>query len=214
MSELAHDWQVTTAEARDIQARLCSRVIRRDALGKVRFVAGTDVAFEADGKITRGAVAVLRFPELELYEYAIARRSTSFPYVPGLLSFREVPVVLEALDGLDCTPDLILCDGQGLAHPRRFGLACHLGVLTGIPSIGVAKSRLLGEHEELPFKKGSHVSLEHKGEVVGRVLRTRDGVRPVYVSTGHKISLPTASRYVMRCLTRYRLPETTRWAIV
>jgi deoxyribonuclease V len=155
---------------------------------------------------------VLTFPELEFRESAIARAPLSFPYVPGLLSFREIPAVLKAFGELRELPDIVLCDGQGYAHPRRFGLACHLGVLTGLPTIGVAKKRLLGECAELPANKASHVSLMHDGEVIGAVLRSRDGVKPLYISIGHRVSLATALHYVLRCTTRYRLPETTRWA--
>jgi deoxyribonuclease V len=132
--------------------------------------------------------------------------------VPGYLSFREVPAVLAALKKLRTRPDLLLCDGQGVAHPRRFGLACHLGLLLDIPSIGVAKSRLIGTHGDVPEQKGGWTALEDDGEIIGAVLRTRAGVKPVYVSVGHRISLATAIDYVMRCTTRYRLPETTRYA--
>ena len=155
----AHSWEVTPAEARQIQQDLKGRVVREDDLGAVRYVAGTDVAFEQGLKTTKGAVAVLSFPDLELEEYALARRRTSFPYVPGLLSFREIPVLLEAIDKLHRAPDLVLCDGQGYAHPRRFGLACHLGVLTGLPTIGVAKSRLIGTHSDVPEHKGDWTPL-------------------------------------------------------
>jgi deoxyribonuclease V len=154
----------------------------------------------------------LSYPELELIEEAIAIQKTCFPYIPGLLSFREVPAVLDALEKLHGLPDLLLCDGQGLAHPRRFGLACHLGVLTGIPSIGVAKTRLTGSHGPVPMRRGDWTPLIHKSEKVGAVLRTRAGVKPVFVSVGHKTSLETAIAYVMACTTRYRLPETTRSA--
>jgi len=160
----------------------------------------------------RAAVVVLDFPGLTLREQAIARLPTRFPYVPGFLSFREAPAVLAAMKKLHTRPDLILCDGQGLAHPRRFGLACHLGLLLDISSIGVAKSRLTGTHGDVPEQKGGWVALEDKGEVVGAVLRTRTGVKPVYVSIGHRISLATAIDYVLRCTTCYRLPETTRHA--
>lgn len=207
-----HRWDVTPAEARDIQERLRAHVVTTDDLGPVRTVAGTDVAFEDDRRITRGAVAVLDLEQLDLREHAVARRPTSFPYVPGLLSFREIPVLLDALRGLSSTPDLILCDGQGRAHPRRFGLACHLGVLTGLPTIGVAKSRLIGKHKDVPDRRGAWTPLTDKGEIIGAVLRTRVGVRPVYVSIGHRVSLETAVRFTMACVTRYRLPETTRWA--
>ena len=208
----AHPWDVSPAEARAIQERLRGAVVLADEFGTVRHVAGTDVAFEDGGRITRGAVAVLSYPELELVEHAVARRPTSFPYVPGLLSFREIPVLLDALARLGTLPDLVLCDGQGTAHPRRFGLACHLGVLTGLPCIGVAKSRLVGRHEEPPPEKGGRVDLVDGDETIGVVLRTRTGVRPVYVSAGHRVGLPSAVRYTLACTTRYRLPETTRWA--
>ncbi len=207
-----HPWNVTPAEAVALQQRLRAKVIDRDVLGEVAFVAGVDVGFEARGRITRAAVAVLSFPDLVLREQAIARRPTEFPYVPGLLSFREVPAALDALAALRRLPDLILCDGQGLAHPRRFGIACHLGVLTGLPTIGVAKSRLVGTHAALGEEKGAAVPLFDRGEQVGVVLRTRHAVRPVYVSVGHRVGLATALAYVLRCVTRYRLPETTRLA--
>ena len=207
-----HAWDVTPREARSIQDQLRGLVITNDDFGPVRYVAGTDVAFEEGRTITRGAVAVLSFPELELVEHAIARRPTSFPYVPGLLSFREIPVLLDALERLQRTPDMLLCDGQGYAHPRRFGLACHLGVLTGLPSIGVAKSRLTGTHATVPRTKGRWTLLMDGEETIGAVLRTRSGVRPVFVSIGHRVSLHSAIEYTLACLTRYRLPETTRWA--
>ncbi len=207
-----HRWNLTPAEAIALQEQLRPRVIARDRVGKVRRVAGVDVGFEQEGAVTRAAVAVLSFPELELVEWAIARKPTRFPYVPGLLSFRETPAVLAALAKLRLRPDLLLCDGQGLAHPRRFGFACHLGLLAGIPSIGVAKTRLIGEHGDVPARRGGWVPLEDHEEVIGAVLRTRRGVKPVFVSVGHRVGLETAIRWVMACVTRYRLPETTRWA--
>jgi deoxyribonuclease V len=181
-------------------------------LGPVRQVGGVDVGFEDQGRTTRAAFVVLSFPGLQLQEQAVVRRPTRFPYVPGYLSFRELPAVLDALDRLSTRPDLLLCDAQGLAHPRRFGLACHLGVLTDLPSIGVAKSRLIGVHSEPAAEKGGWTPLLDDEEIIGAVLRTRSHVRPVYVSIGHRISLETAIDYVLRCTTRYRLPETTRWA--
>lgn len=187
-------------------------MVTTDDLDTVRFVAGTDVAFEDGGRVTRGAVVVLTYPGLELVEHRIARRPTSFPYVPGLLSFREIPVLLEAMAGLETLPDIILCDGQGVAHPRRFGLASHLGVVTGLPAIGVAKSRLTGTHGAVPEPKGRWTPLMDGEEVIGAVLRSRKGVKPLYVSIGHRVSLETAIRYTLGCVTRFRLPETTRWA--
>lgn len=207
-----HSWPTDVASAREVQETLRSRVIREDALAAVRYVAGVDVGFEDKGRTTRAAVAVLEFPGLALHDQAISRSPTRFPYIPGYLSFRELPAVLLALDQLTVMPDLLLCDGQGLAHPRRFGLACHLGVVTDIPSVGVAKSRLIGVHDELPPEKGQWLPLMHKGETIGAVVRSRSKVSPLYVSLGHRISLPTAIDYVLRCTTRYRLPETTRWA--
>ncbi|WP_315789407.1 deoxyribonuclease V [Fischerella sp. JS2] len=208
-----HAWTLSVEEAIAIQEQMQAEVITSDQLQQpVQYVAGVDMGFEADGTISRAAVAVLSFPELELQETSIARRPTSFPYIPGFLSFREIPAVLDALEKIKITPDLILCDGQGIAHPRRFGIACHLGVIIDIPTIGVAKSLLVGKHEELPDTRGSWQPLIHKGEIVGAVLRTRVGVKPVYISSGHRISLPTAIDYVLRCTPKYRLPETTRIA--
>jgi len=187
-------------------------VVLRDELTPVRRVAGLDVGFPGGGTETRAGVVVLSFPDLQFLGSSLARRRTVFPYVPGLLSFREAPALLEALAGLCEPPDLLLCDGQGYAHPRRFGLACHLGVLTGLPSIGVAKSRLIGEHGPLGPEKGDWTLLWHQGEIIGAVVRTRRNIQPLYVSVGHKISLEMAVRYVLACTTRYRLPETSRWA--
>lgn len=207
-----HDWPLTAEEAIIIQQELASEVITSDQLTTVQYVAGVDVGFTESGTITRAAVAVLSFPDLQLQEYALAYRPTTFPYVPGFLSFREVPAVLEALEKLSITPDLILCDGQGIAHPRKFGIACHLGVLTNIPTIGVAKSLFVGKHSELSEQRPAWQPLIYRGETIGAVLRTRTGVKPVYVSSGHCVSLTTAIDYVLRCTTKYRLPETTRWA--
>jgi deoxyribonuclease V len=211
-SSFTHRWDVTPEEARRIQDAGRALVIAEDRLGPIGRVAGIDVGFEQDGRIARAAVAVLDFPSLAPLESASARRPAVFPYVPGLLSFREIPVVLDALGLLRSPPDLLVCDGQGLAHPRRFGLACHLGVLTGLPSIGAAKSRLLGTHAALPSARGAWVPLVDRGETVGAVLRTRTGVSPLYVSVGHRLSLATAIALVLACAPRYRLPETTRRA--
>jgi deoxyribonuclease V len=210
--EQRHDWCLTAEEAVTIQQALRSEIITTDELGSVRYVAGVDVGFEAEGTITRAAVAILQLEDLQLVDRAIARRPTTFPYIPGFLSFREVPAVLEALEKLTTPPDLLLCDGQGIAHPRRFGIACHLGLLTRLPSIGVAKSLLVGKHTEVPEERGAWVPLVHKSERVGAVLRTRSGTKPLYISSGHRISLETAIAYVMRCTPKYRLPETTRHA--
>ncbi len=195
-----------------MQRELRAHLILTDQLGPVRRVAGVDVGFEAGGTVTRAAVAVLRYPELDVLETATARCPTTFPYVPGLLSFRELPAVLAALEQLREPPDLLLCDGQGIAHPRRFGIASHLGLLVDIPAIGVAKTRLCGTHAEPPHQRGAWTPLRADEEIIGAVLRTRIGVKPLYISPGHRIGLETALAYVMRCCTRYRLPETTRHA--
>ncbi len=220
-----HQWDLTPQEAIALQQSLRQEIIttdqsdpietdliKTDPIKTLQTVAGIDVGFEDGGNITRAAVVALSFPTLQVIEKAVARRPTSFPYVPGLLSFREVPAVLEALTKLKVTPDLLLCDGQGTAHPRRFGIACHIGLLTDCPSIGVGKSRLVGTHPEVPDEKGAWVALKHQGEIIGAVLRTRVGTKPLYISPGHRVSLETAIDVVMRCTTKYRLPETTRQA--
>ena len=205
-------WPETQAEALAIQEQLRSQVVTTTDFDSVNYVAGVDLAYSSDDAMTKAAVAVLSFPDLQLSDRAIVSRSTTFPYIPGFLSFREVPAVLDALEQLTIIPDLLLCDGQGLAHPRRFGFACHLGVLTNIPAIGVAKSRFIGQHDPLEMTKGSWKPLSDRGETVGAVVRSRHGVKPIYVSIGHRIDLNTAIDYVLRCTPKYRLPETTRVA--
>lgn len=212
MRRLRHRWNLTPRQAIALQARLRGRVVTVDRLKPVRFVGGVDVGFEDGGATTRAAVAVLAFPALELVDCAVVRRPTRFPYVPGLLSFRETPAILAALGQLRVKPDLVLCDGHGLAHPRRFGIACHLGLLTGIPTVGIAKSRLTGVHRHPANRRGAWTALKDGGERIGAVVRTRADVKPVYVSIGHAVSLKTAIRYALACAPRYRLPETTRWA--
>lgn len=207
-----HNWHVSAAEARQIQRELAIEVICEDEFDEVGSVAGVDVGFEDDGQTTRAAVVVLDFPTLTVLEWQVVRQPTIMPYIPGYLSFREVPAIITAVEKLTQLPDLILCDGQGLAHPRRFGLACHLGVLTGLPTIGVAKTYFIGTHEPVGEEKGAFSTLWHQGEEIGVVLRSRTGVRPIYVSIGHKVSLSTAVAYTLACAPKYRLPETTRQA--
>ena len=208
----AHPWDLSPAEARLLQGQLSPLVERQDRLGPLRRVAGVDVGFEDSGRITRAVVSVLSWPTLEPLEDALARRPTNFPYVPGLLSFRELPAVLEALQQLSVLPDLLLCDGQGIAHPRRLGIAAHLGVLTDLPAIGVGKSRLTGVHEDVPEERGAWSALRDGDEVIGAVLRTRAVVKPVYVSIGHRVSLESAIDLVLQAAPRYRLPEPIRRA--
>ncbi|MBI4332572.1 MAG: deoxyribonuclease V [Chloroflexi bacterium] len=208
-----HRWDVSPAEAREIQLGLAARVVTLNEVGPVRFVAGTDISsvIRRSGP-ARGAVVVLTFPELELVEVKTAEMEVNFPYVPGLLSFREAPVVLAAWEKLKTDPDLLFVDGQGLAHPRRMGIACHLGLLLDKPTIGCAKSRLIGDCTPPEAKGGSYCHLTDHGEVVGAALRTRDGVKPVYVSIGHKIDLESAIAWTLRCSPRCRLPEPARLA--
>ena len=208
-----HTWDLSPAEARCLQEELQGQVVHEDlTTGPPARVAGIDIGFERNGAVTRAAAVVLGYPGLEVVDKAIARRPTRFPYVPGLLSFRECPAALAALDRLTASVDVLVCDGQGYAHPRRFGLACHLGLLTGIPSIGVAKSRLIGVHEPVPETKGAWVPLRDRGAIVGAVLRTRRGIKPVFVSVGYGFTLTTAVDLVLGLTPRYRLPETTRHA--
>jgi len=209
-----HPWDLSPREAMRLQRELASRVVRRGELpaSKVRFVAGADVAFDRPSGRAAGAVVVLAYPSLEVVEETTVEAPTPFPYVPGLLSFRETPVLLDAFARLRHTPDLLMVDGHGYAHPRRFGFACHLGLLLDLPTIGVAKSRLIGSERRLGARRGARADLVDQGEVIGALVRTRDGVRPVYVSVGHRISLASAERWVLACATRYRLPEPTRLA--
>lgn len=209
---LTHAWDITPQEAIALQRELAPKVEHLDRLPEIARVAGIDVGFEDEGRITRAAVAILAYPTLRPVEQAVARLPTRFPYVPGLLSFREIPAILAALAQLQAAPDILLVDGQGLAHPRRFGIACHLGLLTGLPAIGIGKTRLIGEEATPGPNKGDWTPLLHRGETIGAVLRTRVGVKPIYVSLGHRISLATAIHITLACTPRYRLPETTRAA--
>ena len=208
-----HDWNLTPAEAIALQKRLADKVIETDDFAEpVKTVAGIDLGYSEKTNTCRAVVVVLSFPDLELIESVEAILPIQFPYVPGLLSFREMPAALAALEKLQTSPDLILCDGQGRAHPRRFGIACHLGVYANLPTIGVAKSILVGKFEDLDETRGATAPLVHKNEPVGVALRTKNTVQPVYVSVGHRVRLATAVEYVLRCAPKYRLPETTRLA--
>jgi deoxyribonuclease V len=209
---LDHSWNLTVPEARALQEDLRKLVVREDRLGPVRRVAGVDVSYDRRSPVLFAAAVVLDADTLEPIETVGIRGRARFPYVPGYLSFREAPAVLRALAKLRHTPDLLICDGHGVAHPRRFGLACHLGLWLDLPTIGCAKSRLIGSHAEPGTRRGSRRRLIDAGEVLGEVVRTREGVKPVYVSVGHRISLPTARRWVLRLARRVRLPEPVRAA--
>ena len=208
-----HEWNLSPKAAIEVQKQLAYEVVRQDIFdAPVKTVAGIDLGFDLKNDLCRAVVVVLKFPELELIESSEAILPVQFPYVPGLLSFRETPIAVKALEKLNVAPDLILCDGQGIAHPRRFGIACHIGLITNIPSIGVAKSLLVGKYESLGLVRGSISPLIHQNEEIGVALRTKDNVQPVYVSVGHKVSLETATNFVLQCAPKYRLPETTRLA--
>ena len=208
-----HDWNLSPSEAVGLQKQLSAEVVGEDAFPEpIKTVAGIDLGYDANADKSRAVVVVLSFPDLQLLESSEAILPIQFPYVPGLLSFRETPVAIKALEKLKTHPDLILCDGQGLAHPRRFGIACHIGLIADVPTVGVAKSILVGKFENLGETRGSTAPLIHRREQVGVALRTREKVQPIYISVGHRISLETAVKYVLQCSPKYRLPETTRLA--
>ena len=205
-----HSWDVTPEEARELQNRLRSQVVTADRFGTINTVAGVDIGLKKD--IARASVVVLSFPELQVIDIEVAECPVRFSYIPGLLSFREIPPLLVAFARLKTEPDLVIVDGQGIAHPRRFGLASHLGLILDKPTIGCAKSRLCGRYEEPEQEQGAYTYLADKGEVIGAVVRTRINVRVVYVSIGHRISLDSARTWTLACCRGYRLPETTRYA--
>jgi len=207
-----HRWDLTTAHAVEMQLALASRVSRTDEVTSPRFIAGVDISVDRVRGVARGAVVVLSYPDLKIVETRVVEGKVDFPYVPGLLTFREAPLTLAAFERLDIAPDLILFDGQGIAHPRRLGLASHLGLFLDTPAIGCAKSRLCGSHQIPDLEPGSYAELRDGDEIIGAVLRTKLGVKPVYVSIGHKISLESALYWVTQCCRGYRLPEPTRLA--
>ncbi len=209
----AYPWPGNLEAAAALQLRLAGLVSTvNEAAQPPQYVAGVDIsAPDADGWV-RGAIVVLRWPELTLAEVRIGRAQPPVPYVPGYLAFREVPAAEDALERLETVPDVILVDGQGMAHPRRFGVACHLGLTAGVPTIGCAKSRLTGRWEGLAAERGASAPLVDRGEVIGAALRTRTGVSPVFVSVGHRIDLETAIDLTLGCCRKHRLPEPTRLA--
>lgn len=214
-----HSWNLSYSRAREVQADLACKVQFTRLKESPKLVAGIDCAFSKDGERIIAAVVVLRLPKFELMETVSASRKVTFPYIPGLLSFREAPVCIAAVEKLQKQPDVFMIDGQGIAHPRRFGLAAHLGLFQDQPTIGCAKSRLTGTYEEPPLEKGAYSLLKDKkgkqntqSEIIGAVVRTRTNVKPVFVSVGHKCLLEDAVRVVLDCAVRYRLPEPTRLA--
>jgi len=206
-----HRWDLSAEEAIALQRELRGRLDDAPpvALDAIRTVAGVDASYR---DLARAAVVVFSFPALEVVESAVGEAETTFPYVPGLLSFREAPAVLAAMEKLRVRPDLLMFDGQGIAHPRRFGIAAHLGLYLETPSIGCAKSRLTGSYEEPGPDSGDSSPLTHRGEVIGTVLRTKPRANPLFISVGYRIELATAVEVVRRCLRGYRLPEPTRAA--
>jgi deoxyribonuclease V len=205
-----HAWNVSVPEAIRIQKELRARIVDRDDFSQIEAIAGVDIS--TAGNLARAAVVVLSYPGLQPMEQCSATRPIQFPYVPGLLAFREVPAILDALEKLRLEPDLIMADAQGLAHPRRFGLASHLGMVLDKPTIGCAKSRLCGEHAEPGEKAGNWALLTEAGEVIGAAVRTKDATNAVYVSVGHRVSLESAIQTVLKCCRKYRIPEPTRLA--
>lgn len=207
-----HSWRVSTQEALDIQRKLAAQVSRTCGVITPRFIAGVDISVSKAKGVATGAVVVLSYPELRIVEVKVVSGKLDFPYIPGLLSFRESSLTLEAFEQLNIIPDVILVDGQGIAHPRRLGLASHLGLFLDTPTIGCAKSLLCGQGKEPGVATGSYAEIIDGREVIGAALRTRPGVRPVYVSIGHKVDLETAIYWVMMCCRGYRLPEPARLA--
>lgn len=207
-----HSWQVSPSQALELQAKLAAQVCRDSEVVNPRFIAGVDISAERGRGEATGAVIVLQYPELRVVETRVIAGRVDFPYIPGLLSFRESPLVLAACEQLSITPDLVLVDGHGVAHPRRFGLASHLGLCLDLPTIGCAKSLLCGTHNMPSVEPGSYAEVVDGGETIGAALRTKFGIKPVYVSIGHKVDLNTAIYWVMNCCRGYRLPEPTRLA--
>lgn len=203
---------IDTQQLRQQQVELAQQVILNDEFVPPRFIGGADVGFEQDGTVTRAVIVVLSWSELQLVEYQIARIPTQLPYIPGLLSFREVPGLMAAWEKIQQKPDLVLVDGQGIAHPRRFGVACHFGLLADVATIGVAKSRLCGDDVELNAEPESVEMLKVAQEQLGWVYRSKKRCNPLYLSPGHKVSFISSLEWVKRCIQGYRLPEPTRFA--
>lgn len=209
-----HSWDLSISEAISIQKELRNLIIKSNPIINtkyIKYIAGVDTS-SISKTSANSAVVILKYPELELIEYSTAEGYYGFPYIPGLLSFREMPLIISAFRKLKLKPDIIFVDGQGLAHPRRFGLACHLGLLTNIPTIGCAKSVLCGSYEEVPDIKGGYTYLIHDNEIVGAALRTRQNCKPLFVSVGHLVDLDFSIEWTIKCCSKYRLPEPTRLA--
>lgn len=204
--------KLTPSEAIALQEKLRGQIILEDRFKKIKLIAGVDCSYDLQSNISRAVVCIFTYPEMELIESVMAHMPTDFPYVPGLLSFREIPILLEAFKILKSEPDLLLVDGMGIAHPRRMGIAAHLGLLLNVPSIGVGKSLLCGRYEMPGLMKGDRSDLIHRKEKIGTVLRTKSNTNPLFISPGHLISHETANRIVLDCMGKFRLPEPTHIA--
>ena len=202
-----HDWNLTPTEAVELQKELRDQVRIAPLKREVNLVAGCDISFNKFSDIVYAGIVVLRLPELEVVDSATVITKTRFPYIPGLLSFRETPALLEAWERLKTEPDVVMLDGQGLAHPRRFGIACHFGLLVGLPTLGCAKTVLRGKYDEPDEKAGSYSLMTDKGETVGAAVRTKDRVAPVYISVGNRIDLPGAIKLALRCVKGYQADD-------
>lgn len=211
-TSLFHSWKVSPREAIRIQEGLRKKVRLRPPKSPIKRIAAGDVAYCRGDEIVYAAFLLFSYPDLTLLESAWAKSRASFPYIPGLLTFREAPALLKAFSKLKTQPDLILIDGQGIAHPRSMGIATHLGLLLNLPSIGCAKSRLIGTHKELAMDPGNAVPLVEGGRAVGMVVRTRDGIKPVFVSPGHKMDIKTSVKFILSLCRGYRIPEPLRQA--
>jgi deoxyribonuclease V len=210
---ITHPWDVTVEEAKEIQNSLLKKLILTPSRKKIRILAGIDTSFNTQEGKCFTAIVLLSYPQLEILEELYVVEDTLFPYIPGFLTFREGPSIVSALKRVTIQPDLLMCDGQGIAHPRNLGIASHIGILFDLPSIGCAKSRLCGTYGTIREKKGSSTPLMGKdGKAIGTVLRTRSSVKPVFVSPGHRMNLKTSERIVLASTTKYRLPEPTRQA--
>ncbi|CAH8768853.1 deoxyribonuclease V [Paenibacillus dendritiformis] len=209
---LKHTWELSEADAIKLQQELSLKVIKEDHFAEINYVAGVDVAYSKKDDKLIAAIVILNAASLNIVESVVVVDTAHFPYIPGLFSFRELPPILKAFNQLKTPPQLIVCDGQGIAHPRRFGLASHLGVLFDIPTIGCGKTRLVGEFHSLEQNRGAIAPLIDNGDIIGNVLRTQENIKPIFVSIGHRISLATACEWILKLSPKYRLPETTRQA--
>ena len=207
---MLHSWDISPKEAIALQDRLASQVVLKPLPDKIRLVAGSDVGYSSGSNTAVAAMAIYSFPELECKELVLYQAEIPYPYVPGLLSFREIPLLMMVFQRLEEMPDVVLCDGQGVAHPRRMGLASHLGLWLNLPTVGCAKTRLVGRHGKVGPRRGQYRSLFHRDERVGVVLRTRTNVKPLYISPGHLAEVDSSRRLVERCCLKTRLPEPIR----